>query len=396
MFSELGLFSNEELSNAKDYKYSGVDDSLLVKYFLRGIWNWMVEFLPMWLAPNVITFAGFLLEVISFALSAYISEWNSSTIPRWLCIFNGVCTLTYQCLDNLDGKQARRTGSSSALGQFFDHGCDAITGALELMKFAITAQMYSRSSLFFFILCMGIGFLLTTWEEYVTHKFYLGPINGADEGVFLLGITQIAIGIFPGLTDFVDNLVTKILFLIIFAITVIMIVNNVVAEVIREPSEKKKAIVSILPMIVSIIVFCLVFCFSKTDLSTFFIISSGLVLQYGGQLVIIAILVKRPASKVFNSTLAIMWIGALIPVFDQSVIQSETYWGLYFYIIIFLMVFHDIRVIYSFSVGIGIPVFSIKSHIKIPVDQIPNNDHEELVNEIHMDLKDVEEEVQPQ
>jgi ethanolaminephosphotransferase len=30
-------------------------------------------------------------------------------------------------LDNLDGKQARRTGTSSPLGMMFDHGCDALT-----------------------------------------------------------------------------------------------------------------------------------------------------------------------------------------------------------------------------------------------------------------------------
>jgi len=30
-------------------------------------------------------------------------------------------------LDNIDGKQARRTGTSSPLGMMFDHGCDALT-----------------------------------------------------------------------------------------------------------------------------------------------------------------------------------------------------------------------------------------------------------------------------
>ena len=30
-------------------------------------------------------------------------------------------------LDNADGKQARKTGSSSVLGMLFDHGCDMIT-----------------------------------------------------------------------------------------------------------------------------------------------------------------------------------------------------------------------------------------------------------------------------
>lgn len=29
-------------------------------------------------------------------------------------------------MDAIDGKQARRTGMASALGEMFDHGCDAI------------------------------------------------------------------------------------------------------------------------------------------------------------------------------------------------------------------------------------------------------------------------------
>jgi ethanolaminephosphotransferase len=36
---------------------------------------------------------------------------------------SGTCILMYQLLDNMDGKQARRTGTSSALGTLFDHGC---------------------------------------------------------------------------------------------------------------------------------------------------------------------------------------------------------------------------------------------------------------------------------
>lgn len=33
----------------------------------------------------------------------------------------------YQTLDGIDGKQARRTGMSSVLGELMDHGLDAIT-----------------------------------------------------------------------------------------------------------------------------------------------------------------------------------------------------------------------------------------------------------------------------
>lgn len=33
-------------------------------------------------------------------------------------------------MDAVDGKQARRTKSSSPLGQLFDHGCDSFTGII--------------------------------------------------------------------------------------------------------------------------------------------------------------------------------------------------------------------------------------------------------------------------
>ena len=36
----------------------------------------------------------------------------------------------YQSLDAIDGKQARRTGTNNPLGEFFDHGCDAVSNLL--------------------------------------------------------------------------------------------------------------------------------------------------------------------------------------------------------------------------------------------------------------------------
>lgn len=47
------------------------------------------------------------------------------TAPRWLYYFNGFSVFWYLHLDCLDGKQARRTKSSSPLGQLFDHGMPA-------------------------------------------------------------------------------------------------------------------------------------------------------------------------------------------------------------------------------------------------------------------------------
>ena len=48
-------------------------------------------------------------------------------VPGWALLLCGLGLFVYQTLDAVDGKQARRTGSSSPLGELFDHGCDAMS-----------------------------------------------------------------------------------------------------------------------------------------------------------------------------------------------------------------------------------------------------------------------------
>ena len=45
-----------------------------------------------------------------------------SNAPNWVYFIVALSIEAYQILDNLDGKQARRTGSSTPLGEIFDHG----------------------------------------------------------------------------------------------------------------------------------------------------------------------------------------------------------------------------------------------------------------------------------
>ncbi len=53
--------------------------------------------------------------------------------PGWAFFLSALGLFIYQSLDAIDGKQARRTNSSSALGELFDHGCDAVsTGITKL------------------------------------------------------------------------------------------------------------------------------------------------------------------------------------------------------------------------------------------------------------------------
>ena len=59
------------------------------------------------------------------ALTLAHSPALGGAAPRWVYACNAALLFAYQTLDGSDGKQARRTGSGSPLGEFVDHGVDA-------------------------------------------------------------------------------------------------------------------------------------------------------------------------------------------------------------------------------------------------------------------------------
>lgn len=72
--------------------------------------------------PSQITLIGLGLITASHAVLAYYSPGLVEPAPGWVYVMQAVCLFMYSTLDNMDGKQARRTGSSSPLGLLFDHG----------------------------------------------------------------------------------------------------------------------------------------------------------------------------------------------------------------------------------------------------------------------------------
>lgn len=61
------------------------------------------------------TLIGFVFIVLSFGLTALYAPTMTEPLPAWLYLLNALCVLLYQTFDALDGKQARRTGTSSPL-----------------------------------------------------------------------------------------------------------------------------------------------------------------------------------------------------------------------------------------------------------------------------------------
>ncbi|KAK5163533.1 hypothetical protein LTR04_002450 [Oleoguttula sp. CCFEE 6159] len=88
-------------------------------------------------------------------------------------------------MDNVDGKQARRTGTSSGLGELFDHGIDSLNCTLgSLLETAAMGYGATKTGTFTALVpCLPMFF--STWETYHTHTLYLGYFNGPTEGLIL-------------------------------------------------------------------------------------------------------------------------------------------------------------------------------------------------------------------
>jgi ethanolaminephosphotransferase len=155
--------------------------------------NKLVNYLPVWLAPNLITIISLSFNIIAAFISWSDGGFNFSLkLKNSTCFVIGFFQLVYQLLDNIDGKQARRTGNSTPFGMLMDHGCDVFTNiftAYNLSKLLIVGNDdYFSFSVFFGLI---LGFYMMTYEEYKLGEMHFPPINGTDEGnffIFLLGV----------------------------------------------------------------------------------------------------------------------------------------------------------------------------------------------------------------
>ena len=195
--------SEEFYDNLRNYKYKSADASISYKYIISPLCNHLVKLFPKWVAPNTITVAGFFLNVLYFTVTGYYTKLKGGPIPSWACFFSAFCYLIYQILDNIDGKQARRTNSSSALGLLVDHGTDSCTTFFITCGLGAILGLDSIKQYILLWIMIIVPFYLNNWEQYVTGEMSLPCINGINEGTFLIFFLESLVG-FKG-QDFLIN-----------------------------------------------------------------------------------------------------------------------------------------------------------------------------------------------
>ncbi|XP_066977399.1 cholinephosphotransferase 1 isoform X1 [Macrobrachium rosenbergii] len=192
----MGQLKDFQLRRLEEHKYSCASSSLMDP-MMQKWWCWLVEQCPLTLAPNLITISGLLVNIATSLLLVYYSPDAKQEVPRWACFLCALGLFLYQSLDAIDGKQARRTGTSSPLGELFDHGCDSLSTVFVSLGVACSVRLGTHPYWMFFQCMMAVTlFYCAHWQTYVsgTLRFGFIDVTEAQFGVIAIHLLSVIFG----------------------------------------------------------------------------------------------------------------------------------------------------------------------------------------------------------
>ncbi len=164
------------------YRYQSEQASLLLPVYRRVLWDRVLVRIPAAVTPNMLTVAG----TIAAALSCGVVFVAVPGHPGAL-VFSAVLVLLYLTLDNLDGFHARRTGQSSALGEFLDHWLDTLNSGFLTVAVCHAVRMPTWMTLGM-VTCANLSFFAIHWAHRRTGALRLGRLADIEGGTLVAAI----------------------------------------------------------------------------------------------------------------------------------------------------------------------------------------------------------------
>ena len=144
----------------------------------------------------MVTLIGFLFVIGNVGLLELMDPDLVGPKQAWVCYSYAFGVWAYSTMDNIDGKQARRTGTSSGLGELFDHGIDSLNCTLASLLETSAMGLGATPLGAFTALVACLPMFFSTWETYHTHTLYLGYFNGPTEGLLVASSIMLVSGIY--------------------------------------------------------------------------------------------------------------------------------------------------------------------------------------------------------
>jgi phosphatidylglycerophosphate synthase len=161
-----------------EYKYRVKDYSIVTPWFRETIVRPLIAYIPWRIPANYITIGSNLFMFAALLLSMFSGE------NRFVFLVVPILVLSYVIGDHLDGMQAKRTGTSSALGEFFDHFLDIFNNGILLM---IVCSLMNVSP-WIIVICLTVSYIAHSaifFEQLITGWLVFEKF-GALEAVILI------------------------------------------------------------------------------------------------------------------------------------------------------------------------------------------------------------------
>jgi len=146
------------------------------------------------MAPNLVTLLGLIALAGAYLSIIFYDLTMIKPLPNWTYLAIAIRIYIFQTLDAIDGKQARRTNSSSPLGQLFDHGCDSISWIIyNLSIISFLGIGLSFKSVLILYSSMNTFYVFNMVEYYTSIFLYtVGVIDGTSAQFIIILLNTIA------------------------------------------------------------------------------------------------------------------------------------------------------------------------------------------------------------
>jgi ethanolaminephosphotransferase len=167
------------------------DDSLMTPVFKKWVVAPLFRFVPWWLPANIITFISNLMMYVALYLA--VSEYPGRSL-RFVLI--SLLAFGYLIGDHFDGMQAKRTGTSSALGELCDHYLDIFNTGILIYIVCLSFHITHPALVAFFLAAGYLPHAVIFYEQFST-KWLRFEKFGSLESVLILSACIMASAVEP-------------------------------------------------------------------------------------------------------------------------------------------------------------------------------------------------------
>jgi len=380
-----GYISQQGVLNLATYAYSGQDRSIMANYVMKHFWNWLIDnVVPRWVAPNLLTLSGLiavLLGYCSLVLACPNNMQFCDSISRGTCVFVAFMVFFYQTADNLDGKQARKTGSASPLGEVFDHGGDSLMAPLFPIILGTVCQLDSYMTFISFLMMITL-FYLAHWEAYFVRALVLRPIANPTEAQLWM-ISLLLLTAWKGTGFWIQQVSLPIFGLVqlnhlLFYLSCMGFFSNVADHwlTVRKfftshQMSMRPAYLYLLPFATLVTCSCLwAYCTPEVLTSTprLFMGIVGLLFSYLAIRSIVQSVCKEPFLLYYNALgpLLLITLQAIIGAVYKPVVDYELIIQLYFVVVLIHVAYLVTTIVSEFCYYLDIFAFRIKN-LQLPI-----------------------------